>query len=120
MRIGGDERLLGQISLGLGGHIDEGETIIEAMYRELEEEVGLLKSNILNIAFCGYIYSEASEVDSVHVGMVYRLFTDIETVECLEEDKLFGRFITIDELRELARMGKMESWSELVYKNILT
>lgn len=120
MRIGGDERLIGQVSLGLGGHIDEGETIPQAMFRELEEEVGLLKSDIVNAAFCGYIYSEANEVDSVHVGMVFRLFTDIEAVECLEKDKLSGHFITIDELREMACIGKLESWSELIYKNILT
>ncbi len=84
----------GQASMGLGGHIDEGEGIYDALYRELAEEVGLQKDDITNVAFCGFIYSEQSEVDSVHVGMVYRLLTDREEVSCLEADKLSGRWLS--------------------------
>lgn len=42
-RIGGEERLKGQASIGLGGHLDCGEDVVDALFRELEEEVGLEK-----------------------------------------------------------------------------
>lgn len=78
--------------MGLGGHIDGGEAIHDALRRELAEEVGLQKGDITNVSFCGYIYSEHSEVDSVHIGMVYRLLTDREDISCLENDKLTGQW----------------------------
>lgn len=78
--------------MGLGGHIDDGEAIHDALRRELAEEVGLQKDDIANVSFCGYIYSEQSEVDSVHIGMVYRLLTDREDISCLESDKLTGQW----------------------------
>ena len=40
LRLGGDERLKGQHSIGLGGHMDGGEDMLTALYRELKEEVG--------------------------------------------------------------------------------
>lgn len=39
-RLGGDERLIGQASIGLGGHMENGESIFDCLYRELNEEVG--------------------------------------------------------------------------------
>ena len=72
LRTGGDDRLVGQASLGLGGHMDEGETFEGCLCREIMEEVGLARDDIQNLTLCGYIFSNASEVDSVHVGMVYR------------------------------------------------
>ena len=69
-RIGGDERLIGQHSIGLGGHMDEGETIMDCLYRELEEEVGLTRADIADITYCGFISKEDNEVESVHLGMV--------------------------------------------------
>lgn len=119
LRIGGDSRLQGKISIGLGGHMDGGEDMDTALYRELEEEVGLKIDDIVSAVYRGSIYSEETEVDSVHLGLVYILTTNAVSVECLEKDTLEGRWFTIDELGALRNEGRMESWSEIVFDNIL-
>jgi len=90
LRLGGDERLKGQHSIGLGGHMDGGEDVLTALYRELKEEVGLTKADVIDIQLSGYIYSSRTEVDSVHVGTVYLLKTENSEISCLERDTLFG------------------------------
>ena len=119
LRIGGDSRLQGKLSIGLGGHMDGGEDMDTALYRELEEEVGLTVDDIVTASYCGSIYSEATEVDSVHIGLVYVLVTSADEIECLEKETLEGRWFTVDELRTLRNEGRMESWSEIVFDNLL-
>ena len=119
MRLGGDERLQGQCSIGLGGHIDEGESVMDCLYRELLEEVGLEREEIEDTAFCGFIYSEATEVDSVHVGMVFRAFIKRETISCLEKDKLNGDWMNKQQLRKLRETGHMETWSVIAYDALM-
>ena len=118
-RLGGDERLLGQNSIGLGGHIDEDESIMDCLYRELKEEVALDRTDIADITFCGFLYSDANDVDSVHVGMVYRVFCTREDLVCQEKDKLTGSWFTPKELREARNSGHMESWSVMAYDALL-
>lgn len=90
LRLGGDERLRGQHSIGLGGHMDGGEDIPTALYRELKEEVGLTEADIESAKLCGYVYSGKTEVDSVHVGVIYLLTISRLDVTCQERDKLSG------------------------------
>ena len=49
-RIGGEERLKGQASIGLGGHLEDGEDVVDALFRELEEEIGLEKEQMSETA----------------------------------------------------------------------
>lgn len=118
-RIGGDERLLGQASLGLGGHIDEGESIEECLWRELNEEIGLSSDDYSEPSLLGYLFSEKNEVDSVHLGMVYRISTEREDVSCLENNKLIGGWFTPHELKEAYDSGHLESWSCTVFESLL-
>ena len=90
LRLGGDERLRGQHSIGLGGHMDGGEDIPTTLYRELKEEVGLTEADIESAKLCGYVYSGKTEVDSVHVGVIYLLTISRSDVTCQERDKLSG------------------------------
>lgn len=106
LRTGGDERLVGQASLGLGGYMDEGENFEDCLFREVFEEVGLRREEIRNLRLCGYIFSNASEVDSVHLGMVYRADTKKDALTCLEDDKLTGAWLTPLELLALRRENK--------------
>jgi len=118
-RIGGEERLKGQASIGLGGHLDDGEDVVDALFRELEEEIGLAKDQMTEIILCGYINSDLNEVDSVHLGVVYHAYTDREDISCLESDKLVGGWFTIPELKEARMSGHMESWSAICFDELL-
>lgn len=86
-RLGGDSRLVGQVSIGLGGHIDAGESFMTCLLRELKEEIGLTEGDVVALRFLGFIYSEGCDVDSVHLGLVYELETFRLDVICLETDK---------------------------------
>lgn len=118
-RIGGDDRLKGQHSIGLGGHMDEDERILDTLYRELEEEVGLHRDDIADISLCGFLSSTMTEVDSVHLGLIYHITTNREDISCLEKDKLMGDWFTVEQLQEARKAGHMESWSTICFDSLL-
>lgn len=86
-RLGGDSRLIGQMSIGLGGHMEAGEGFMACLLRELKEEIGLTEGDVAALRFLGFLYSESTGVDSVHLGLVYELETYRTDVTCLESDK---------------------------------
>jgi predicted NUDIX family phosphoesterase len=119
-RLAGDPRLTSMYSIGTGGHVDGGEQLYDAMYRELDEEVDLKADNIVSNNFVGFIYSTATEVDSVHLGMVFECSVDTSSkVVVLEKEKLEGEWITKEKLDALYSQGKLESWSKIVYESYL-
>ncbi len=118
-RIGGDERLLGQNSIGLGGHMDEGESILDTLFRELEEEVGLKREDITDVSLRGFLSSTLTEVDRVHLGLIYHASTDREDISCLEKEKLMGDWFTVEQLQEARQAGHMESWSAICFDSLL-
>lgn len=119
-RLGGDARLTGSHSLGTGGHIDEGEDIHTGMYRELQEEAGLDLKNIFTTRLVGYILDSSSEVNSVHLGLVFIcIVNDPDKVFSHESDKLEGSWMTSDKIAKLYKKNKLESWSEIVYENVM-
>lgn len=113
-RIGGDERLRGMLSIGTGGHMEEGETFDRCLLREMWEEVGLAEDDISDLFITGYICASESEVDRVHVGLVYRVLTKRESLHSKEPYTLRTRYVSKDKLLEYLAQGKLESWSALV------
>mgnify|MGYP002735118856 FL=1 len=99
--------------------MDEGESVMNCLYRELSEEIGLTKDDISDITFCGFISRDDNEVDSVHLGMVYYAYTNREDISCLEANKLTGDWFTVKQMAEARNNGHMESWSALCFDKLL-
>lgn len=111
-RLGGDGRLTGKYSVGTGGHVQPDETLTEALFRELQEEVGLSPDDLCTIMRVGYIMDSSSDVNSVHLGVLYAI--EVEAKDCVaigEPEKLSGEWMDGNAVMKLKSDGKLESWS---------
>lgn len=122
-RKGGDTRLLGQYSIGIGGHMEPGDkSWTQALNRELEEE---LMAPALQISPDelphGFICSSLSPVDRVHIGIVYIMQADSRRcpLAIRESNKLSGQWMDLSRLKALSDAGALESWSQMVLEEIL-
>ncbi len=116
---GGDPRLHGKASIGVGGHlnpVDEGEDpLTNGLRREWSEE--LLTDWEPEFRLVGMLNDDSNQVGSVHLGVVFEVQADGRPVEVREHDKLTGRFATAAEVR--AAWDRMETWSRLVAEYLL-
>ena len=115
---GGEARLHGKASVGIGGHMNEveGKTIFEMLKinaaRELNEEVGVSEEEALNnLHFIGLINDDKTEVGQVHIGVVYECKVDKSKVEVKEDDTLVIKWMTADEAKA---EENYETWSEFL------
>ena len=119
---GGETRLHGKISLGLGGHMnpigntdDFKELILLNLNRELEEEVTILSTpnSEIKLDIIGLINDDENEVGRVHIGILafIELSQDAE-VTVNETEQLEGKWFTKEELLE--NYERLESWSKFV------
>ena len=115
---GGEARLHGKASVGIGGHMNEveGKTIFEMLKinaaRELNEEVGVSEEDALNnLHFIGLINDDKTEVGQVHVGVVYECKVDKQFVEVKEDDTLVIKWMTGEEAKA---EENYETWSEFL------
>jgi predicted NUDIX family phosphoesterase len=111
---GGDPRLHGKASIGVGGHlnpVDEGEDpLIDGLRREWAEE--LVADWEPQFRLVGLLNDDSNPVGSVHLGVVFEVEAQGRPVEVREHEKLAGRFATLAEVR--AAWDRMETWSRLV------
>ena len=113
---GGEARLHGKISLGVGGHISAGDdlagddALMRGLYRELDEEVAFSRPHG-EPRFLGLINDDSNDVGSVHLGLCFLLETDGE-VAVRETEKLRGAWLELSELPALKE--EMETWSSLL------
>lgn len=115
---GGEARLHGKASVGIGGHMNEveGKTIFEMLKinaaRELNEEVGVPEEYALNnLHFIGLINDDKTEVGQVHVGVVYECKVDKQCVEVKEDDTLVIKWMSGEEAKA---EENYETWSEFL------
>lgn len=122
---GGESRLHGKSSTGLGGHMNHIEDAWNFKHllavnnsRELEEEVFIYQENGEEIDYhydlakdsiiTGLMYNQKTEVDSVHIGVLNVVnVPEGWTVEPKETDTLEGKFLTKEEIQEL----DLENWT---------
>jgi predicted NUDIX family phosphoesterase len=116
---GGDPRLHGKASIGVGGHlnpVDEGaDPLADGLRREWSEE--LVADWEPAFRLVGLLNDDSNPVGSVHLGVVFEVEANGRPVEVRERDKLSGRFATVAEVRSTA--GRMETWSRLVADHLL-
>lgn len=114
-RIRGDDRLIGKLSIGIGGHIKsedkEHDVILAGARREIHEEV----SGVPDCAFLvfeGFLYDPSDNVGLDHIGFIFTLHLPDDSVTIKEKDTLKGYFTTVSELRQKA--DRLENWSKIV------
>jgi predicted NUDIX family phosphoesterase len=116
---GGDPRLHGKASIGVGGHlnpVDKGEDpLADGLRREWSEE--LIADWEPAFRLVGLLNDDTNPVGSVHLGVVFEVDAAGRGVEVRERDKLTGRFATLAEVR--AAWDRMETWSRLVADHLL-
>ena len=119
-RRAGEKRLVGNISIGIGGHInpiddmplfnsDFYETYLAAVEREVAEEVSVETSRTDDIV--ALLNDESNEVGRAHLGIVHYWTLAAPTVSKREQMITQMTFKTAAELEEVR--DAMETWSGL-------
>ena len=106
-----ETRLHHKVSLGIGGHINPGQTLLEGLQRELDEEVWI--GSAFDMQFVGIINDDSTDVGRVHLGAAYLLDAQGKDVKVKETDKMVGEWKPRAALRN--SRDAMESWSQIVY-----
>jgi predicted NUDIX family phosphoesterase len=124
---GGESRLLGKYSLGVGGHIcvedaAHGVPYASGLLREIEEEIEIpdkpSDSELCN-SVIGVINDTRDAVGSVHLGIVH--LVDLRSPEIVpkEDGMQRAQFRSLGRLQQLREEGLLEGWSELVLDYLL-
>jgi len=116
---GGETRLHGQLSLGVGGHVNDTDRagfdwLMNCLRREIGEEVAMDDFGTLTLR--GLINDSANAVGSVHLGFFFTL-TTTGAVSVLETEKLEGGFVPMSFLPALA--PRMETWSQIIMPRLM-
>lgn len=119
---GGEERLHGQSSIGVGGHMNDvmgagsiNEVLRVNAQRELEEEVGLAKEDSQNMEYLGFINDDNNEVGKVHMGIVFKITVSTTDVEAKETDTLRIKWV---EKGSIESYDDFETWSALILQDL--
>ncbi|HEY6609334.1 MAG TPA: hypothetical protein VI277_09080 [Candidatus Limnocylindria bacterium] len=116
---GGDPRLHGRASIGVGGHlnpVDDGEDALMAgLRREWAEELSSEWEPEFELV--GLLNDDENAVGAVHLGVVFSVEAAGRPVAVRERDKLVGAFADADELA--ASADRLETWSQLVAEALL-
>jgi predicted NUDIX family phosphoesterase len=111
---GGDARLHGKASIGVGGHlnpVDSGEDpLLAGLQREWAEELAADWDPEFRLV--GLLNDDSNPVGAVHLGVVFTVDAAGRPAEVREHDKLVGRFVPVGEV--FAARDRLETWSQLV------
>lgn len=113
---GGEARLHGKYSIGLGGHINRGDVegaddiVAASLQRELEEELVIHGS--WRARLVGVLNDDTNPVGQVHFGLVHVVEVDGPAVRVRGSEALSGRLA--DQKEVLSLRDQMETWSQLI------
>lgn len=110
---GGDPRLHGRASIGVGGHlnpVDHGDDpLLAGLEREWAEELDAPWHPDFRLA--GLLNDDGNPVGAVHLGVVFEVEAAGRPVAVRETDKLAGEFVAPATVR--AAWDRLETWSQL-------
>ncbi len=115
----GEKRLVAKGSIGIGGHINDGDESLfsfdrdayrAAVHREIEEELQFEGGYTDRVA--ALINDDSNEVGRVHLGIVHIVTLNHSAVSAGEKAIAELGFFTVEELR--ARRDNLETWSQIV------
>jgi predicted NUDIX family phosphoesterase len=115
-RAGGEGRLHGLYSVGVGGHVARddvagaADAVARGLQRELQEE--LTVGGAWSARLVGVLNDDDNAVGQVHFGLVHVVDVPSGAVAIRETDRLTGRLAAPDEVA--AAYPSMETWSQLV------
>lgn len=113
----GEQRLVAKGSVGIGGHMNDGDEHLfaldraaynEAVQREVAEEVHLDAQYTNHVV--ALINDDSTEVGRVHLGIVHIFRLDAPNARKREAQITEAGFLTADQLR--ARRDALETWSQ--------
>lgn len=111
---GGDPRLHGRGSIGVGGHlnpVDDGDdALMTGLRREWAEE--LEADWEPDFRLIGLLNDDSNPVGAVHLGVVFSVEAAGRGVDVREHDKLVGAFVEPGAVA--AGWDRLETWSRLV------
>ena len=117
-KAGGEARLHAKMSIGIGGHINDGDThaahfdeaaYFRAVERELHEELEIPGAYRQRIA--ALLNDDSNEVGRVHLGVVHLIEVDSSDIRPREDAIRDLRFLEAAELSPLR--DRLESWSQI-------
>ena len=129
----GEERLRRKYSIGIGGHVNIGDTsqltlfnsaigegfLLEALWREIREEINIESEISKKPKLLCFIDDNSNEVGKVHFGTVWMI--EIEKPEVsLRKERGIGKlqFLSIQDLED--RKQEFENWSRLLIDYLKT
>jgi predicted NUDIX family phosphoesterase len=115
-----EKRLLGNFSLGVGGHISVtdpglfGTTYEDGLKREINEEVNIESRYTQRIV--ALLNDDSNDVGKVHFGIVHVLALEKPLVKPREKSINETRFLSMSELQK--DIDKFENWSKICIQHI--
>ena len=109
---GGDMRLHGRYSIGVGGHLNPGDGgLLGGLRREWAEE--LVADFVPDFRLVALLNDDTTAVGAVHLGAVYEADVTGRRVAIRETHKLAGGFASPAEVAAVA--DRLETWSQLAF-----
>lgn len=114
---GGEGRLHGKASIGIGGHINPIdsqdtnmgiETYKNGLRREIEEELNIEGDYTINTL--GLVNDDSNSVGAVHLGVIHIVELENNNVTSNEDSIANIKFLSVDQLKE--NKNNLETWSQ--------
>ncbi len=120
---GGETRLHGYKSIGVGGHVNPidgtmalDRSYIAALAREIKEETNLDPTDY-DERIIAVVNDDSNSVGQVHFGCVHLVQLTKNAIENIRLEKALanGQWLTVDKLKE--DVDNYESWSQLIIRS---